>query len=203
MRPDRIAKLMSALPDLCGRSLPERERGRETDGGSSETSPVDALRAALAETGLKAAIDDCQCPAGFDAEAFAALQRLARTLDAPDDSGGAGAWLDGAQMDEVRQAAGTALALLEGRYWTAADPPPPSREAVAARLEALIRGDTSREELSGWATRWVVMDRPNVEDQRVWSALLALGGADMPSTDRKYLYHEADFRNWLDELCDR
>jgi hypothetical protein len=41
---------------------------------------------------------------------------------------------------------------------------------------------------------------PQVEDLVVWDALIALSGADLPSTDRQYLYEIEDFQQWLDVL---
>jgi hypothetical protein len=37
-------------------------------------------------------------------------------------------------------------------------------------------------------------------DAQIWEALRRLLGADMPSTDRPYLYQEIDFQAWLADL---
>ena len=76
----------------------------------------------------------------------------------------------------------------------------PTIEEIESRLEALIRTECSREEVADWAARWVRMDVPPIEDPRIWGAIEKLSGADMPSTDRRYLYDENDFNNWLKEL---
>src|SRR4051794_10146544 len=72
----------------------------------------------------------------------------------------------------------------------------PSREEVEAKLEALIAGRTSREDIASWAAQWVNLDDPPRGDSQVWSTLTILAGADMISTDRPYLYSEVDFRQW-------
>lgn len=76
----------------------------------------------------------------------------------------------------------------------------PTVEDVEARLERLVRTECSREEVADWAAQWVRMDEPPIDDPRVWAAIEKLSGADMPSTDRRYLYDENDFNAWLKEL---
>ena len=78
----------------------------------------------------------------------------------------------------------------------------PSRQEVALRLQGLIDGVYTREAVSQWATKWVVEDDPNTEisDEGVWDALESLLAADLPTTDRPYLYEVDDFRQWLADL---
>ena len=40
----------------------------------------------------------------------------------------------------------------------------------------------------------------DVDDKGVWEALVALSGADLPTSDRPYLHGEADFCAWLERL---
>ena len=79
-------------------------------------------------------------------------------------------------------------------------PPEPTRVEVAARLQGLIDGRLSREEVATWAKRWVTADDPRIRDQAVWSVLQSMSGADLISTDRPYLYGLEDFQAWLEEL---
>ncbi|HEV7504862.1 MAG TPA: DNA-binding protein [Thermoanaerobaculia bacterium] len=79
-------------------------------------------------------------------------------------------------------------------------PPEPERAEVEKVLEDLIAGRCSREEAADWAVRWVIADDPDVEDDAVWEALGVLAAADLKTTDRPYLYEEADFRQWLADL---
>jgi hypothetical protein len=39
-----------------------------------------------------------------------------------------------------------------------------------------------------------------IDDTKVRDALAAMGAADMPSTDRRYLYEQQDFEQWLLDL---
>ncbi len=78
----------------------------------------------------------------------------------------------------------------------------PSRPEVVIQLQGLIDGVYTREEVSQWATKWVVEDDPDTEisDEGVWNALESLSGADTPTTDRPYLFEVEDFKIWLAEL---
>ena len=89
----------------------------------------------------------------------------------------------------------------KGRFRVHKNPPPaPSRSEVTLWLHRLIAGDITRKEVDEWACQWVYADDPGVDDEVVWNVLTALCGADMPSTDREFLFGEEDFRAWLDEL---
>ena len=77
----------------------------------------------------------------------------------------------------------------------------PTRQEIKAQLEALLRGDRSRSEVSAWAGQWLNADpSPRIEDNVVWTALARLGGVDLRTGDRDYLYVESDFHVWLDEV---
>ena len=80
----------------------------------------------------------------------------------------------------------------------------PSRQEVVLQLQGLINGLYTRVEVSDWATKWVVEDDPNAEisDEGVWEALESLSGADLPTTDRPYLFEVEDFKIWLAELLE-
>jgi hypothetical protein len=76
----------------------------------------------------------------------------------------------------------------------------PTRDEVIAKLEKLISGHLSRDEVAGWASQWVSAREPGVDDPAVWNALKALSAADMISLNRPYLYNEIDFKVWLKEI---
>jgi len=77
---------------------------------------------------------------------------------------------------------------------------------IAARLDALIAADdaTSRLEAANWAMEYFAYDDPQVyprvRDPAVREALAALSGADIPTTDRPFLYGPDDFRAWRAQL---
>jgi hypothetical protein len=45
---------------------------------------------------------------------------------------------------------------------------------------------------------WVIAG--DVDDKVLWDALVKLGGVDLISTDRPYLYMNEDFYLWLENL---
>lgn len=75
----------------------------------------------------------------------------------------------------------------------------PNRESISIVLKQLIEGAITREQASEWARPWVTR-LELLEDPRICEALTSLGAADLPSTDRPYLYGQVDFVAWLEEL---
>lgn len=81
----------------------------------------------------------------------------------------------------------------------------PARSEVMAKLSALVEGRCSPGDASDWANRWVMADHDpivdvRIDDRAVWDALVQMSGADMHGDDREYLYDQADYRSWLDQL---
>jgi hypothetical protein len=76
---------------------------------------------------------------------------------------------------------------------------PPTRDQVARKLRELIAGDITPEAASEWASPWITRTE-EVGDAKAKRALVELAGADMPSTDREYLFAKIDFEAWLREL---
>lgn len=77
----------------------------------------------------------------------------------------------------------------------------PSRTDIAIRLRHLIEGRQTRTEVSAWATTFVCGDHPPVSDWAAWEALKKLVGADLiADTAGQYLFHDVDFKKWLDDL---
>ena len=83
----------------------------------------------------------------------------------------------------------------------------PSRAEIVERLRELIRDPAAREASADWATEFIVFDDPQiyppVEDPMVSEMLQRLSAVDLPSTDRRYLYEEADFVAWLEDVVGR
>jgi hypothetical protein len=80
----------------------------------------------------------------------------------------------------------------------------PDRREVEQQLAALIDGRLTPEAASEWARPFVVDDSthpPNM-DTAAWEAVKAILGADLPTTDRDYLYGVEDFRRWRQALRD-
>ena len=73
----------------------------------------------------------------------------------------------------------------------------PTREQVINCLRQLIAGELTPEAASDWARPWLTTI---VGDSRVRKALDELAGADLPTSDREYLYCQEDFEQWLRDL---
>ena len=72
----------------------------------------------------------------------------------------------------------------------------PSRRTVLAKIAALSDQSESREQIAAWSFSILDDDSVEVTDQDVRTVLELLGAADLPSTDRDYLYGEEDFAEW-------
>ena len=79
----------------------------------------------------------------------------------------------------------------------------PTRGEVERQLDALIQGRLTPEAASEWAKPFIVDDstHPAEMDVATWEAIKAIGGADLPTTDREYL-HGVDFMRWRQALRD-
>ncbi|MDP2229084.1 MAG: hypothetical protein Q8J78_16590 [Moraxellaceae bacterium] len=75
----------------------------------------------------------------------------------------------------------------------------PSREELIRKIDALCAAEETREQVAQWAFSILSSDG-RVTDQVVWSVLEGLGAADLPSTDRPYLYSIEDFKEWRTRL---
>lgn len=71
--------------------------------------------------------------------------------------------------------------------------PMPTRGAVVARLREVRSSDSYRAEAAAWAFSYLDDDDIDLTDHDVWDALALLGAADLPSSDREYLYVDEDF----------
>jgi hypothetical protein len=78
----------------------------------------------------------------------------------------------------------------------------PTRQEIELKLVTLIEGNSSREEVSDWASPWVFNDddRDEIVDYAGWRTLNLLSGADTKTIDRPYLFGKEDFIDWLSEL---
>lgn len=76
----------------------------------------------------------------------------------------------------------------------------PTRDEVLQMLDGLCTGRASRDAASAWAAAIVDDDSVNIPDRAILDVLKNIGAADLPATDRDYLYTEADFRDWAMQL---
>jgi hypothetical protein len=107
-------------------------------------------------------------------------------------------WSDDAEVQKLARLADELALVLDGGQ-VSLRPPSPSREEVENQLLDLIGGAISREDASTWAEQWASDDEVEV-DEGIWEALRRLHAADIPTTDRPYLYERIDFESWLSDL---
>lgn len=76
---------------------------------------------------------------------------------------------------------------------------PITRQQVIKILRQLIAGELTPQAASAWASPWLdKFDR--IADVKTRQGLERLGMAELPSTDREYLYGKEDFEDWIREL---
>lgn len=65
------------------------------------------------------------------------------------------------------------------------------------KIKRVLNGQTTREEVSGWAGTYVYADDPEVEDDRVWDMLILLSGIDLKGSPDAYLHSTDDLNDWI------
>lgn len=75
----------------------------------------------------------------------------------------------------------------------------PSRKDLIDKIDLLCSAKETREQVAQWASSLLNSDF-QVRDRIAWSVLEGLGAADLPSTDREYLYSVRDFNEWRSML---
>lgn len=73
-------------------------------------------------------------------------------------------------------------------------------EQVRERLSALVSGASDVGTVADWATRLMELDDPALDDDRLWSALDKLSGADSKIGSEEYLYGHDDYVQWLEDF---
>ncbi|MGC4004208.1 MAG: hypothetical protein QM811_14245 [Pirellulales bacterium] len=75
----------------------------------------------------------------------------------------------------------------------------PTRLEISDQLHRFLNKELSRSQLSGWANHWLLNDE-NIEDPQVWKALELMGAAELPSSDRAFLYLDEDYSDILQTI---
>lgn len=80
----------------------------------------------------------------------------------------------------------------------------PARSVIELKLEDLLAGRISREEVAGWARPYALGEKAEREDPKdipAWEALTSLAMSDTKDPDDGgYLYNNTSFRSWLEQL---
>jgi len=76
----------------------------------------------------------------------------------------------------------------------------PQRHDIIEKISGILSGKEERSSVSEWAFNIFDNDSLRISDPVVLNYLKLLGAADLPSTDRDYLYTEDDLNEWINEL---
>ncbi|MEH7549848.1 DNA-binding protein [Neobacillus vireti] len=73
----------------------------------------------------------------------------------------------------------------------------PTVSEIIDRLKSVLNGELTREEISNWASYYVMADDPNIDDEIVWDLLKIISGIDILDSPTSYLHNEEDIKDWI------
>ncbi|ANE48685.1 DNA-binding protein [Paenibacillus swuensis] len=79
----------------------------------------------------------------------------------------------------------------------------PTKEEIIYKLNMILQGKLSREEVSDWASEYVMQDEPNIADEIVWDFLQVVSGVDIKDSPDEYLHVERDLEDWIKKYSDK
>ena len=62
----------------------------------------------------------------------------------------------------------------------------------------MVNGQLTREEVSDWASFYIMADEPTIEDEHVWDLLILISGVDIRDSAISYLHNEEDLKAWIE-----
>ncbi|MFJ8090226.1 DNA-binding protein [Lysinibacillus sp. NPDC095746] len=62
----------------------------------------------------------------------------------------------------------------------------PTVSEIIKILKLVLISEMTREEVSDWATLYVMADNPNIDDENVWDLLILLSGIDILDSPTTY-----------------
>ncbi|AOC56040.1 MULTISPECIES: DNA-binding protein [Bacillus] len=65
------------------------------------------------------------------------------------------------------------------------------------KIQKVLNGTMTREEVSDWAEIYVSADDPEVDDEKVWDMLILLSGIDLKDAPNSYFHTEEDLEEWI------
>jgi hypothetical protein len=74
--------------------------------------------------------------------------------------------------------------------------------STRSHLHSLAAGVITPEEVAEWALRMMEGDAPELRDERIWTALDRLSGADLMAGPGEYLHGKEDFESWAAQFGD-
>jgi hypothetical protein len=78
----------------------------------------------------------------------------------------------------------------------------PTISEIIKRLKLVLVGEMKREEVSDWASFYVMADNPNIDDENVWDLLILLSGIDILDSPTTYLHYDEDINDWINQATE-
>jgi hypothetical protein len=78
----------------------------------------------------------------------------------------------------------------------------PSKQEMVSKLQKILSGELTREEVSTWAMLYIDNDELEIDDFAAWEFLKEIGGIDVIEAPDVYLYGDEDINKWISENSD-
>jgi hypothetical protein len=72
-----------------------------------------------------------------------------------------------------------------------------SRAAITEQLNAVLRGEATRDAVAGWAAQQLAAGEAEIADPTTWQLLRLAASLELRSGPDRYLHAESDIRDWL------
>ncbi|WP_071461328.1 DNA-binding protein [Bacillus massilinigeriensis] len=79
----------------------------------------------------------------------------------------------------------------------------PTKEEIINKLNMILQGKLSREDVADWASEYVMQDEPNIVDDIVWDFLQVVSGVDLKDSPEEYLHVEQDIKDWIKKYSNK
>lgn len=77
----------------------------------------------------------------------------------------------------------------------------PTRGQISYNLVALLKGETTRENVAKWAEKFINCEDIEIQDTGAWHYLLTVSYVASKISPTTYLYEKKDIRGWLEEYA--
>ncbi|MED4229382.1 DNA-binding protein [Neobacillus cucumis] len=73
----------------------------------------------------------------------------------------------------------------------------PTVSKIIDSLKSVLNGELIREEVSDWASYYVMADDLAIDDEIVWDLLKIISGIDILDSPTSYFHNEEDIKDWI------
>lgn len=73
----------------------------------------------------------------------------------------------------------------------------PTKQEIISKLQKVLSGELTREEVSNWAMQYIDNDELEIDDFTAWEFLKEIGGIDVIEAPDVYLYGDEDINKWI------